>query len=161
MNTWRYFSKIGTILKWVSADKRNRNSDQYFGCTQESAAATSTSRVFARIQNQNPSFLFIFRNINKFTCSFVLFHLFCMLVCTEKLYTEILSSDLRIYLNLVILAGIIWPWALMLLLLRDYATFDYAKWIRDFGARLCYLYASIIGYATLGPFPFAIWAPLC
>ena len=54
-------------------------------------------------------FLFIFRNINKFTCSFVLFHLFCMLVCTEKLYTEILSSDLRIYLNLVILAGIMHP----------------------------------------------------
>ena len=32
-----------------------------------------------------------------------------MLVCTEKLYTEILSSDLRIYLNLVILAGIMHP----------------------------------------------------
>ena len=32
-----------------------------------------------------------------------------MLVCTEKLYTEILSSDLRIYLNLVILAGIVEP----------------------------------------------------
>ena len=49
----------------------------------------------------------------------------------------------------------------MLLLLRDYATFDYAKRIRDFGARLCYLYASIIGYATLGPFPFAFLAQLC
>ena len=54
-------------------------------------------------------FLFIFRNINKFTCSFVLFHVFCMIVCTGKLYTEIISSDLRIYLNLVFLAGIVVP----------------------------------------------------
>ena len=54
-------------------------------------------------------FLFIFRNVNKFTCSFVLFNLFCMIVCTGKLYTEILSWDLRIYLNLVILAGIVEP----------------------------------------------------
>ena len=54
-------------------------------------------------------FLFIFRNINKFTCSFVLFHVFCRIVCTGKLYTEIISSDLRIYLNLVFLAGIVVP----------------------------------------------------
>ena len=49
----------------------------------------------------------------------------------------------------------------MLLLLRDYASYDYAKCIRNFGPRLCYLYASIIGYATLDPLPVATLAQLC
>ena len=37
----------------------------------------------------------------------------------------------------------------MLLLYVIMLVSNYAKCIHDFGARLCYLYASIIGYATL------------
>ena len=40
-------------------------------------------------------------------------------------------------------------WPVMLLLYVIMLVSNYAKWIHDFGARLCYLYASIIGYATL------------
>ncbi len=40
-------------------------------------------------------------------------------------------------------------WPVMLLLYVIMLVSNYAKWIHDFGARLCYHYASIIGYATL------------
>ena len=53
------------------------------------------------------------------------------------------ASDIR--------AGTVhWPWALMLLLVRDYATFDYAQFAileRDYATH----YASIIRYATKSP----------
>ena len=42
-----------------------------------------------------------------------------------------------------------WHWPVMLLLYVIMLVSDYAKWIHKFGARLCYLYASIVGYATL------------
>ena len=47
-------------------------------------------------------------------------------------------------------AAAAWPWAVMRLLLRDYATFDYAKFAileRDYATQ----YASIIRYATESP----------
>ena len=40
-------------------------------------------------------------------------------------------------------------WPVMLLFHVIMLVSNYAKWIHGFGARLCYLYASIIVYATL------------
>ena len=48
------------------------------------------------------------------------------------------------------MSAAIWPGRVMLLLLRDYATFDYAKFAileRDYATH----YASIIRYATKAP----------
>ena len=44
---------------------------------------------------------------------------------------------------------VICHWPVMLLLYVIMLVSNYANRIHDFGARLCYLYASIIGYATL------------
>ena len=67
-----------------------------------------------------------------------------------KRVTYFFSKRREFTKNVLLRSTVIWPWPIMLLLLRDYASPDYAKWTileRDYAT----YYASVIRYATRAP----------